>query len=151
MRGVERADDREAGIEIEPGIAQLHPHELDRPAGLAENELRGGDVDGAAAAHREHRVEASGGDVGGGDRERADDAQPVRLALQRRDAAQHPAGIGRLDADHLEPLLGEIDAKPSVVHPGALAAGGVELVARAEVMDEAEADVGHRAAVSDGD
>ena len=133
--------------------AKLEAGELDRAADLADEQLRRSGVDGAAAASGEHRVEAARRHVAERDRDRADGPHAVGLSLQVLDGGHDPARIGRLQADHLEAGVGTGIPRGDrmSVQGGALAAGRRELLAGAEVVNEAELDIGHRVAIGDRD
>ena len=102
---------------------------------------------------REHGVEAAGGDVAERDRDRADDADPARLARRGRSSTgADPPGLGPSTPTTSSPWPGPVGARaarPSSARAGA--APGAELLAGAEVVDVAELDVGHRRARGDGD
>src|SRR5690606_36279580 len=95
--------------------------------------------------------EATGGDVGGGDRDRADLAEAVGLAGERLQGRLRPFGLGRLEADDLELAVAGGHPGRGLAEVGAAAAAGRELLVGTEVVDEAELDVGHRGAGGDGD
>ena len=109
-----------------PASASRQLAEGDRAARLADDQLRRGGVDRAAGAQAEHPVEAAGGDVGGGDRDRADDAQPVDLALPApRATGSAQLGLRRLEPDELELLASSgatSSGSPSSVAPSPRAA-----------------------------
>ena len=100
------------------GLAQPEVDELDAGAGLAGDQLRRGDVDRAARAPAEHPVEPPGADVGERDRERADPAAAVGLALQARDDRRDQLRLRRLEPDHLEPVAGPAGEHRLAVEPG---------------------------------
>ena len=73
------------------------------------------------------------------------------LPARASKVGQRPLGLDRLDPDHLEPLRLGGDRDRAAVQPGAGAATGEELLVGAEVVDEAELDVGHRGTGGDRD
>jgi hypothetical protein len=86
-----------------------------------------------------------------GERERAHDAEPIRevdhcgrLLGDRRRAR-------RLEGQDLDPLLRPLPVEQVAVQVRTPAAFRRPLLLRAEVVDEAELDVGHRRTVRDGD
>ena len=149
--GTVGGSDRVARVEVEHRLRQLPVAEGNGPTGLADDQLGGGGVDRAAGPQAQHRVEAAGGDVGGGDRDRTDNPQAEDLAGEGLEGRQRPLGLDRLDADDLEPLGLGRDPHGTPVQLRAGAAAGEELLVGAEVMDEAELDVGHRGAGGDRD
>ena len=129
--------------------------EGDEPAALADDQLRRRDVDRAAALQRRHPVEPRGRDLAERHRHRAQRPHAVRAVGELVGDVADPARVGRLHADQLqpparaplrhagvEPLAVEERAAPAVRHP---------LLARPEVVHEAERDVGHRRAVGHGE
>ena len=65
--------------------------ERDEPAGLAHDQLPGGDVDRARAAQRHHAVEPAGGDLAERHRDRADRAQAVGRLGERVAPSRAPS------------------------------------------------------------
>ena len=152
-----RRDDGRVGHEIQrrPQLG-LAGRERDVPAALAHDELRGGDVDGAAAPQREHPVDAGVGDLRHRHGDRPDRADAADAALEALDAAGDPVRRGGLERDELQAAVAvaalrrHVD-EGSVVQAGALPAAGPPLLAGAEVVHVGELDVGHRGAAGDGD
>ena len=108
---VERRGDVVAGVEVQAHV-QAGAVEDDLGAGLARDQLAAGRVDGAAGAAGEHAVEPPAGHVAEGDRDRADGADPVGLALQGLEQrARVRSGLADSMPDHLEAEAGPLGAQ----------------------------------------
>src|SRR4051794_33241058 len=130
--------------------------EGDVTAGLADDELPGGGVDRAAALDRHHAIQPRGGDLAERRGDRPERAQAVGALGQLVDRLADPARVGRLDPEQLELAVGAaaLAGRPgqaAAVEPRALPAPGDPLLARTEVVDVAEEDVGHRPAIGHRD
>src|SRR3954452_20614189 len=134
----------------------LVPRKRHETARLAHDQLRGGDVDRAAAPQRHHPVEPRRGDLAQRRRHRPERAQPVGLLGQPVGRLADPARVGGLDAEQFEPpvapaALAGVDRQPPLVEPRALVASRDPLLLGPEVVDVAEEDVGHRRPARHGD
>ena len=128
--------------------------ERDDAARLAHDQLPRRDVDRARAAQRDHPVQPRRRDLAERHRDRADRAQPVRASRRARPPSRAPSA-GRPTRSRAAPACRRRGA------PGTLGSSGAPLsvapsprardplLAGAEVVHEAEADVGHRVAVGD--
>src|SRR3954452_16695396 len=130
--------------------------EGDVAAGLADDELPGGGVDRTAALDRDHAVQPRGGDLAERRGDRPERAQAVGALGQLVDRLADPPRVGRLDPEQLELPVGAaaLAGRPgqaAAVEPRALPAPADPLLARTEVVDVAEEDVGHRPAVGHRD
>jgi hypothetical protein len=86
----------------------------------------------------------------------ASTAQPVGTLDQLVERVTQPTWVGRLDAHHLDPPVGraalaQLRLQGRAVQERALAAGRPPLLARSEVMNEAEVHVGHGGSRRHGD
>src|SRR3954447_1025472 len=127
----------------------LVPGERHEAARLAHDQLRGGDVDRAAAPQRHHPVEPRRGDLAQRRGHRPERAQPVGLLGQPVGRLADPARVGGLDAQQLEPpvaaaALAGVDRQPPFVEPRALVTERGPPLRGPEGVDVPEEDVGHR-------
>src|SRR4029079_5216397 len=109
--------------------------EVDREAALADEQLRGGDVDRARALERADGVDPAGGGVAERERERAHDSQAVRDPDHRARLLGHEVGARRLEREDLDPLPWPWPVERRAVQEGAAAALAPPLLPRPVVPD----------------
>src|SRR5581483_3045164 len=96
--GGPRRDDARPSLEVERcGAERRRVRELDRVPALADEQLRGGDVDRPGGLERADRVDPAVGELAERDRERAEDPQAVDDPDERRRVARHEIGARRLE------------------------------------------------------
>ena len=152
ISGVAAATHATAALDVERRGAERRCFgKVDREAALADEQLRGGDVDERAALERADGVDAAGRQVAEREREGAHDPQPVSEADDGRgllgDETVSVASKERISIRS----FGRTPPRAAPFEERPVAALGRPFLARAEVVDVAEDDVVHRVAVRDGD
>ena len=118
---------------------------------LAHDQRGGGDVDRPRGLERADAVQAPVGQLAQRQRQRAEQPDAADAAVQPARGLGHQAGVGGLEVDDPQPILGADAAQRAAVDRRALAARRHPLLAAAEVADVAERDVRQRGAVGEGD
>ena len=102
-----RGDNPRALTEVERrGTERRVLEEVDRTAPLADEELRGRDVDRACGLETADGVDTAGGEMAERERERAHDAHPVGDTAQSRDDGGDRVGRRSLQREDLDGLPG---------------------------------------------
>lgn len=142
-----RGTDRMAILEAEADSSHPIRAERDMPAGFADDELGGSNINGSTGPQAEHAIEASRRHLAEGYRDRTEHPQAVGLARKRFHHRQRHVGIGRFQSDHFEipsrSPLRRLEDKPFPIEPSAFAASSGELFIGAEIVNETELDIAH--------
>src|SRR5207249_3414218 len=96
--------------------------EIDRETALADEQLRGRDVDRPRRLQRADAVDAAGREVAERERERAHDPEPVRETDDVRRLLRDERRQRRLEREHLDLVLRTLVAERLAVEESAAAA-----------------------------
>ena len=146
LRTSRRPARRHASAEIE-GRERRILEQLDREPALADEQLRGGDVDGPRGLQGDDAVDPSGGEVAQRQCERPHHANAAGEIEHRADAIDDDRRRRSLEGQDLDRVLRTQGAEPHAVQERAFTALGRPLLARPEVVDVPEGHVSHRRAL----